>query len=240
MDRLIRRAVAVWWFIKGLSLSILIYVTPFYYFSSSKPLLLSFPSDVATRGIVSLARCDGTSLWTVFPSLYSCCMGKSSDCFVYIVCIVVILYIDFIVFLLLILSGDVELNPGPVNGRNRQCRVLYSNIRGLHGNLHDLIVASKVFIFYCVLKLWFQILGTLQNFLFQVSKGQYYLNVMKSIEPTGWQYTLGVVVLPLIRPALNVGVMKLKSSKCVANIIISIWSLFIGILMLMMGFFIVF
>ena len=47
---------------------------------------------------------------------------------------------------------------------------------------------------------------------------------MKSIEPRGWQYILGVVVLPLIRPALNVGVMKLRSSKCVANIIISIWS----------------
>ena len=49
-------------------------------------------------------------------------MGKT---FVYIV---VILHIDFIVFLLLILSGDVELSPGPVTGRNRQCRVLYSNI----------------------------------------------------------------------------------------------------------------
>ena len=32
MGRLIRRAVVAWWFIKGLSSSILIYVTPFYYF----------------------------------------------------------------------------------------------------------------------------------------------------------------------------------------------------------------
>ena len=32
MGRLIRRAVVVWWFIKGLSSSILIYATPFYYF----------------------------------------------------------------------------------------------------------------------------------------------------------------------------------------------------------------
>ena len=47
--------------------------------------------------------------------------SNTFDCFVYIVYIaVVILHIDFIVFLLLILSGDVELNPGPVNGRNRQ------------------------------------------------------------------------------------------------------------------------
>ena len=72
-------------------------------------------------------------------------MGKSFGCFVYIVYIVVvILHIDFIVFLL-IFSGDVKLNPRPVNGRNRQGRVLYSNIRGLHGNLHDVIVASKGF-----------------------------------------------------------------------------------------------
>ena len=55
-------------------------------------------------------------------------------------------HINFIVFLLLIMSGDVELNPGPLIGRNRQCRVLCSNIRGLYGNLHDLIVASKGFV----------------------------------------------------------------------------------------------
>ena len=56
-------------------------------------------------------------------------MGKTSDCSVYSVYIVVvILHIDFMVLLLLILSGDVELNSGPVTGRNRQCFVLYSNI----------------------------------------------------------------------------------------------------------------
>ena len=82
------------------------------------------------------------------------CMGKTfntSDCFVYIAYIVVVIFhISFIVFLLLILSGDVELNPRPVNGRNQKCHVLYSNIRGLYGNLNDLIVASKGFdILFC-------------------------------------------------------------------------------------------
>ena len=58
--------------------------------------------------------------------------------FVYIVYIVVvILHIDFIVFLLLILSGDTELNPGPVNGRNRQCRVLYSTRQVLGRSVCD-------------------------------------------------------------------------------------------------------
>ena len=81
-------------------------------------------------------------------------MGKTFNtfnCFVYIVYIVVvILHISFIVFLLLILSGDVELNPRPINGRNQQCHVLYSDIRGLYGNLHGLIVASKGFdILFC-------------------------------------------------------------------------------------------
>ena len=37
-----------------------------------------------------------------------------------------------------------------MNGRNQQCCVLYSNIRGLYGNLHDLIVAFKGFdILFC-------------------------------------------------------------------------------------------
>ena len=163
-------------------------------------------------------------------------MGKSSDCFVYIayIVVVIILHIDFIVFLLLILSGDVELNPGPVNGRNRQCHVLYSNIRGLHGNLHDLIVASKGFdILLCsetlvsnfrhIAKL--SIPGFKRPILLkrnEINRAQG-MAVYRSGCPASHK-----------RPALNVGVMKLKSSKCVANIIISIWSLFIGILMLMM------
>ena len=164
------------------------------------------------EGFLALQRVMSPPGGLFFHQFIHICMGKTFktfDCFVYIVYIVVvILQIDFIVFFLIILSGDVELNPGPGSGRNRQCHVLYSNIRGLYGNLHDLIVAPKGFdILFCS-KLWFQILGTLQNCLFQVSKGQYYLNVMKSIEPRGWQYILGVVVLPLIRPALNVGTMK--------------------------------
>ena len=54
---------------------------------------------------------------------------KTFDCFVYIIYIVfVILHINFIVFLHLILSVVIELNPRPVNGRNRKCCVLYSNI----------------------------------------------------------------------------------------------------------------
>ena len=46
-------------------------------------------------------------------------MGKTFDCFVYSVYIVVVtLHRDFNVLLLLILSGDIELNPRPVTGRN--------------------------------------------------------------------------------------------------------------------------
>ena len=40
---------------------------------------------------------------------------------------------------ILILSGDVELNPGPATHYlKKSCRVLYSNIRGLRSNLRDL------------------------------------------------------------------------------------------------------
>ena len=49
--------------------------------------------------------------------------------------------ISFIFILILILSGDIEVNPGPT--KHRKCRMLYTNIRGLHANLNDLIVASR-------------------------------------------------------------------------------------------------
>ena len=140
-------------------------------------------------------------------------MGKTFntfDCFLYIVYIVVvILHISFIVFFLLILSGDVELNPGPVNGRNRQCHVLYSNIRGLYGNLHDLIVASKGFdILFCSETL-------VSNFrhIAELSIPGFKRPILfkrNEIEHRGWQYILGMVVLPLIRPPLNVGAMKFR------------------------------
>ena len=53
--------------------------------------------------------------------------------------------LNFLLILIVLLSGDVEENPGPTPGRRRQCQMLYSNIRGLHGNLNDLIAASKQF-----------------------------------------------------------------------------------------------
>lgn len=44
---------------------------------------------------------------------------------------------------IILLSGDINENPGPAPVRRRQCRLLYSNVRGLHGNLNDLVAASK-------------------------------------------------------------------------------------------------
>ena len=42
---------------------------------------------------------------------------------------------------LITLSGDIEVNPGPP--QSKQCRMLYSNIRGLHKNIKDLAMASR-------------------------------------------------------------------------------------------------
>ena len=47
--------------------------------------------------------------------------------------------VSHVLFCLLILSGDVELHPGPRFTGRPQCRVMYSNIRGLYKNIHDLI-----------------------------------------------------------------------------------------------------
>ena len=43
--------------------------------------------------------------------------------------------------LLLIVTGEIESNPGP--GSNTRVRVLYSNIRRLHANLDELAVAGS-------------------------------------------------------------------------------------------------
>ena len=48
----------------------------------------------------------------------------------------------FYLVVLLLLAGDVELNPGP---RPRDIRILYANIRGLHANLSELSVAGSNF-----------------------------------------------------------------------------------------------
>ena len=72
---------------------------------------------------------------------FNCC------CFV-VFDVVIVEFLSYIVFvrfciylmlLILILSGDVELNPGPATHyRKNNCRVLYSNIRGLRTNFLDL------------------------------------------------------------------------------------------------------
>ena len=59
----------------------------------------------------------------------------------YNVNIVESIFISFYHYLMLvlILSGDVELNPGPVTHYSKKnCKILYSNIRGLRSNFLDL------------------------------------------------------------------------------------------------------
>ena len=58
--------------------------------------------------------------------------------------------INFLLIIIILLAGDVEKNPGPTPCRRRQCRMLYSNIRGLNANKNDLIAASRQFdIVFC-------------------------------------------------------------------------------------------
>ena len=84
---------------------------------------------------------------TVFLHFFPQCMGL-----IYIILlnfsIVVMGLVLSLILLLLVLSGDIELNPGPQN-RPKDARVLFSNIRGLHGNLKDLCLASKQFDIVC-------------------------------------------------------------------------------------------
>ena len=62
--------------------------------------------------------------------------------------------VAFMLLIIILLAGDVELNPGPRHSRQRRCRIMYANIRGLHRNIRDLMVASSHYdIFLCSEKL---------------------------------------------------------------------------------------
>ena len=49
-------------------------------------------------------------------------------------------------YLTLILAGNIHQNPGP---HDQFCRVLYSNIRGLNKNLHELSILSTDYDIIC-------------------------------------------------------------------------------------------
>jgi len=57
------------------------------------------------------------------------------------------MFLLFLCGIVVLLSGDVELNPGPC--RPKYCNLLFSNIRGLHGNLNELAVISAKFDIIC-------------------------------------------------------------------------------------------
>ena len=48
------------------------------------------------------------------------------------------LLITFIIPLLLFLSGDIELNPGPASSVHKELNICHSNVRGLRENLVQL------------------------------------------------------------------------------------------------------
>ena len=72
--------------------------------------------------------------------LVDCCMAILAYCY----------DVSHVLFCLLILSGDVELHPRPRLTGRPQCRAMYSIIRGLYKNIHDLIAVSTQYdILFC-------------------------------------------------------------------------------------------
>ena len=68
---------------------------------------------------------------------------------VYIVVVFVMFLYVYFCFFKLLLSGDIEVNPGPRH-HPKKCRILYSNVRGLHKNKKDLDLAAEKFdIVFC-------------------------------------------------------------------------------------------
>ena len=71
-------------------------------------------------------------------------------CYYFLACCYCCSSLSILLFLsgiLLLLSGDIETNPGPTH--RKFCNILYSNIRGLYGNLRELSIASTKFDLIC-------------------------------------------------------------------------------------------
>jgi len=109
---------------------------------SQLPPLLPPPGLGEPGGPTSLARQGSTvGLTSVSATIFSLSMGFSSSFYFKT-------FLILLVWLLLLVAGDVETNPGP---RHRpDVRVLYSNIRGLFANLSELMVASAGFDILCL------------------------------------------------------------------------------------------
>ena len=61
-------------------------------------------------------------------------------------CFWFLLFLLFLFLVLLVLSGDIETNPGPIK---HNFKMFYCNVRGLKANLDDLSVASANFDMIC-------------------------------------------------------------------------------------------
>ena len=51
--------------------------------------------------------------------------------------------VTFLLLFMVLWAGDVESNPGPMHPRQRQCRVMYGNVRRLYGNINDIMASSR-------------------------------------------------------------------------------------------------
>ena len=108
---------------------------------------------------------SGSAMLTVYFRFMLVSMGNNKHSFVnsvYIVVVNLIVLIDYCLtilifycvshslFYLLILSGDIQLNPGPQLTGRPQCRVMYANIRGLFKNIRELLAISRQYdIIFC-------------------------------------------------------------------------------------------
>ena len=85
-----------------------------------------------------------------FGVLFQSLVFSSPFCSLVFLSLVFLLSLKYLFsfFFLLLLSGDVETNPGP-RAPARNARVMYANILGLHKNIKELAIASKKFDVVC-------------------------------------------------------------------------------------------
>ena len=103
---------------------------------------------------------------------------------------------------------DVETNPGSRRPISTVCRLLWSNVRGLAGNLSELTVASSQYDICCALRFWSMICVTCRSCWFPGLVALSCCAGAESLGPKGWRHRYEMDIEHFANPSLSVVVAK--------------------------------
>ena len=107
------------------------------------PLYLATCGDLLNKRLTWKSRLPQVDFYFRFQNLLFMDINYLFFVYMYIAILPTVNILLFYSLTLILLSGDIQPNPGPIRPANGRCEILFSNIYGLHGNIRDLAVSSR-------------------------------------------------------------------------------------------------